>query len=84
MEKIQTYFSDDEPRRERFVKMLLGRIFVQKKQEVTDIPIKLHNEKLNNLYSLLNINNILGCIRNCHGLMGYPYKTLSRNKDWKT
>ena len=38
-----------------FENRVLKRIFVPKRDEVTGEGRKLHNEELNNLYSLLNI-----------------------------
>jgi hypothetical protein len=51
----------EERRLRVFENRVLKRIFVPKKDEVTGKWRKLHNEELNDLYSLPNIVRVVKC-----------------------
>jgi hypothetical protein len=49
----------EEPRLRVFENRVLGRVFGPRRDEVTGEWRKLHNEELNDLYSLLNIVRVI-------------------------
>lgn len=50
---------EEEHRLSVFENRLLGRLFGTKREEVTGGWVKLHNDKIHNLYSLPNINIVI-------------------------